>query len=852
MYNLTISAVIKALNTDPDKGLRKDQIDQLRNTYGENKLIQATKVTWWELLFKQFIDPIVIILLGASVVSMILGEVMDGSIILAILVMNALLGWFQEFKAEKALDKLQSYSISYAKTVRDGVVSLIPTGELVPGDIVLLESWDLVPADLRLIESSMLQIQEAILTGESTAEIKQADAYIEDKTPLWDRITMAFMGTSVTVGTGKWVVTATGMQTELGHIANLLQHTDSGPSPLTVQLQRLSKTLGFVVLALIIIIMIEWLITWNSLWEMFLTSVWLAVSAIPEWLPAIITITLALGVQKMLRVNVLVRDLKAIETLGSISVICTDKTWTLTTNKMVVTEVVVWTQAVSADDKPSDKLSRYPWFQLLLEDMVHCNNSHLPNVWDPTELALLEYWLSQWVKPTLVRLSEIPFTSESKYQITIHDTVCYIKWAPEQVLKRCTQLLEWNKPQPLTENAKKAILDINNEYASQGKRVLACGYANYSSPSEEVLKDMIDFVYVGLVVMMDPPREEVSQSIQDAYNAGIKVIMITGDNLITAKSIGSAIGLVWNGHEWSMLDSHDPKELLQEGTIFARVNPSHKVLICKTLQELWHRVVMTGDGVNDAPALKQSDVGVAMAITGSDVSKEVADIVLIDDNFSSIVKWVKEWRIIYNNIKNFVTFLLAVNFDEIMLIMISIMLGWPLPMTAIQILWINLVTDGLPTVTLWFDRWDEDVMSKPPRSKYETILTGKWSTIIAVSVISMVVALFYFQHELSINEPLSEARTALVTISVMVELLMLFSIRAGDKPFWKATVNRYLIWAVLFSMSIHIWLIYSPRSHYFGMSALDLKDWIRVLGLSVAGMIVMEIWKALKNRKATQ
>jgi Ca2+-transporting ATPase len=401
---------------------------------------------------------------------------------------------------------------------------------------------------------------------------------------------------------------------------------------------------------------------------------------------------------------------------------------------------------------------------------------------------------------------------------------------------------------PLDEEGKQRILGDNLEFASQGKRVLACGYAQHTEPGEDVLKGMIDFVYVGLVVMMDPPRPEVSEAIKQAHQAWIRVIMITGDNLNTAKSIWLSIGLEGKAYEGAMLDTANPHDLLIDGAIFARVNPSHKVLICKTLQEMGHRVIMTGDGVNDAPALKQADVGVAMAITGSDVSKEVADIVLRDDNFASIVSGIKEGRIIYNNIKNFVTFLLSVNFDEILLIMISIFVGRPLPMTAIQILWINLVTDGLPTIALGFDEGDPDVMNQPPRSNKEMILSGKWPTIIVASLISASVALLFFWYELDRGEPLSEARTALVTISILVECLIIFSIRSWAKPFWTAKTNRYLIGAILISVFLHIGLIYSPRNAHFGMSALDTQDRYWIIWLSFAGRVMMELYKMIVRK----
>jgi Ca2+-transporting ATPase len=831
-WNKNSEAVIAELNSNSDVGLASDQVKILQQQYGQNVLVEKAGVSPWKILIQQFAGLLIWVLIGAAAISGILGEWVDSIAIIAIVIVNALIGFFQEFRAEKALAALKKLSAPSAKVFRDGIKQVINANDLVPGDIVEVEAGDNIPADCRIIRAFNLSSQEASLTGESLPVEKTAHE-IKGDVALGDRKNMLYLGTHLVAGKGLAVITSIGMSTELGKIAAMMQSVEDNNTPLQERLQKLGQGLVYICIGIVIIIF--GLGIWRGIpaLEMFMTAVSLAVAAIPEGLPAIVTIALALGVQRMVKRNVLIRKLTAIETLGSASVICTDKTGTLTQNKMHVRDL--W-----GDEKS------------LLQTSVLCNGAEVhedKSVGDPLEIALLEFGLKKQVfkkeQENLFSLvQELPFDSGRKLMSTVRKSknglVAFCKGAPEVVLNCCTHYRENNQDHPMTEEKRKEILQINENYARQAYRVL--GFASKSvkdyqvdlaEPNFTITQIESGLVFEGLIAMIDPPREEVKAAIAACKSAGIEVYMITGDHLITAQAIAKEIGI--------------PAD-----HVFARVTAADKLRIVKDLRAQGKVVAMTGDGVNDAPALKEADIGVAMGITGTDVTKEASDMVITDDNFASIEAAIEEGRGIYENIKKSVYFLLSCNTGEIMVMFLASLFGLPLPLFAIQILFVNLVTDGLPALALGIDPTEKGIMNKPPRPKNEAILTRSFliNTFVIGSFIALI-TLGAFVWELYFDsKDVEAARTMAFFVLATSQLVHSYNCRSSEKSIFKLGIfsNPQLIGATLLSLIMLLMVSeIGVLQQIFKVVGLTWKEWIVAILLSLSPLLLVEILKVIYN-----
>ncbi|NIO44024.1 MAG: HAD-IC family P-type ATPase [Candidatus Aenigmarchaeota archaeon] len=871
-HTMSVDSVFNALKTSKN-GLNEKNAQARLKQYGLNKLKSKKRKTALLIFLEQFKSFLVILLLVAVVISIFLGiysdesHFIDAAVIGAILILNAIFGFYQEFKAEKTLEALKKLVVPKVVVIRGGKHVEIKTEELVPGDIVILESGNRVPADLRVFEARDLKIDESALTGESVP-VKKTINILKDVT-VAERKNMVFMGTLISYGRGKGIVTSTGMSTEMGKIAGMVQEKEE-MTPLQVKLQKFGKSLGIVVIIITLIIFVLGIIRAEDIFNMFMTAMSLAISAVPEGLPAVITLTLAIGTQRMLKRNSIVKRLAAVESLGSTTVICADKTGTMTTNEMTVRKIWVSGKALDVTgvgfepkgdfllDKKKIDSKRTGSLELLLKISSMCNDSILKErprwhiIGDPTEGALKVLALKGGVKEYYKRVDEIPFSSERKKMTTIHEIenefVAYTKGAPETILEMCDGIYINKK---LSKGEKEKILEIVHQFASKGLRVLALAHKNlgnkYSLKSVE--KDMI---FVGLVAMIDPPRKETGRAIALCKKAGIKVIMITGDHQLTAKAIGAEVGLIGKairGEELDKIDDWKLKEMVEDITIFARVSPQHKLKIVEALRSRGHVVAMTGDGVNDAPALKKADVGVAMGIKGTDVSKEAADIILMDDNFSSIVSAVEEGRGIYDNIKKFVKFLLAANFDELFLVTVMVLLSikdpatglLAIPLLPVQILWINLITDGVPALALGVDPKEKDIMRRKPRDPKKGILDGILLFIIIASIIAFTSAFILFNHVLQ-TEGVDKARTMVFTQTMLFEFFFVFNCRSEKKSAFRLNPlkNKKLLIAILISIILQVVIIYTPMLQtIFKVVPLNAMDWVKIIIFSAVGLLVV-------------
>ena len=840
MHNKTDIQLIEMFGTNLETGLTTSQVKENLKKYGPNQITPQKQQSLWIKFFLQFNSPIVYILVIASGLSIVLKEYTDSIVIGVILVLNAVLWFVQEYKADQSLKKLTTMNVDMVNVIRNGKLLQLESKNIVPGDIVKFDAGFKVTADIRVLESFELKVDESTLTGESEASVKNNQIIIDERIGIADTDNMLFAGTYIVNGTGKGIVVKTGMDTELGKITHIVSASKNTITPLEKKLKKLGMQIALIVVIIAIIIIAIGIYEWHTLFEMFFVATSLAVSAIPEGLPAVVTLTLAIWVQKMYKQHVLVKQLKSIETLGSTTVICSDKTGTITQNKMTVTNIFINNKKFLISNEWDENFKQQKNYLELLKCFVHCGNAQLPKIGDPTEIALLQFASDYKISSTLVKIGEIPFDSEKKYMVTHHTGVSYIKGALENMLMLCSKInIDWNIIW-LSEEDKEKILKQNNEYSREAIRVLGCGYNTDGAN---------DFIFLGMVGMIDPPRDGVAEAIKECRGAGIRVIMITGDNINTAKAIAEKIGLGGNAMTWEEFDQCEDKVLaVKQTNIFARVSPFHKVQICELLQWLWEVVAMTGDGVNDAAAIKKADVGISMAITGTDVSKEAADMLLLDDNFVSIVKGVRSGRIIYTNMKKFVQFLMRVNFDEIILIVMCIVLKLPIPMIAIQVLWINLVTDSLPAVALGFDEGDEDIMRQKPRSKDEDIMKGSWWAIIFTTLICASSLILIYFYELEHNS-LENMRTVIVTTIIFTELLLVYSIRSGKKSFRKIPSNPYLNGAVAISIILHVIALSTSLGSYFEFTRLDSRDWMRVAIVSLGVFTIFESYKFLRHKK---
>ena len=859
-----VETVIENFSSNQETGLTSKQVADQREKFGLNKLKEKKKKSIFAKLFEQFKDAMIIILLLAAVVSFVLacieqsqpgghGEFFEPILILVIVLLNAVMGVVQESKAEKALDALKNMSAPHARVIRDGKEEVIDASLLVPGDIILLEAGDFVPADARLIKSVSLKSEESALTGESVPSEKDAKAEVKENAPIGDRTNMVFSGCSITYGTAVAIVVATGMDTEMGKIANLLSNEDEGETPLQQKLATLGKYLGFMALAVCAIIFVVGLIDEIPFMEILMTSVSLAVSAIPEGLPAIVTIVLSIGVQRMVKKNAIIRRLPAVETLGSASIICSDKTGTLTMNRMTLVKAYVEGQEDLEDisEANSDIVKKLLTFGTLCSDgSVIINDGKETHIGDPTETSIvLAAYKNGLEKDALnqkyPRLAEIPFDSDRKLMSTVNEIdgkkVVIVKGAVDVMENRCVKG-DFVKAKAM-----------NEKMTSNALRVLAVGYKFIDEVPEEPTPEMLEngLTFMGLVGMIDPPRPEVKKAVEVCKKAGIKAVMITGDHISTASAIARELGILNDGDlaiTGAELDKMTDEELdqkVEQLSVYARVSPENKIRIVKAWQRKGQVVSMTGDGVNDAPALKAADIGCAMGITGTDVAKGAADMTLTDDNFATIVDAVKEGRGIYSNIKKVVGFLLGTNIGEVLTVFIAMLLWRVSPLVSMQLLWINLVTDSLPAIALGMEPVEKDVMDKAPKPKNEGMFAHGYGvrTVLQGFMIGLLTlaafAIGYYQYGLA------EGRTLAFMVLACSQLVQSFNMRSEHSLFKIGFLtNKNLNLAVLASAALMAFVLFVPGVQgAFQLVALSPVMYLIGLGLSFAPLLIMELSK---------
>lgn len=875
--------------TNAEQGLSDEEARLRLERSGANELSEGVKLSPLVLLLNQFKDFMVLVLVGATLISGLLGEYLDAITILAIIVMNGILGFVQEFRAERSLRALKELSAPTAKVVRSGKVQDVDARTLVPGDIILLKSGDRIPADVRFLQVNSLYVEESALTGESVPVNKRTEPIADSDAPLGDRRNLGFLGTMVTRGTAKAVVVGTGMNTEMGKIADLIQTTDAMDTPLQHRLEQLGKILIFIALGLTVMVVVAGILHGQPAYGMFLAGVSLAVAAIPEGLPAIVTIALALGVQRMIKRKAIVRKLPSVETLGCASVICSDKTGTLTQNKMTVTHL--WSGGmqcevsgrgydphgeITSQGKRVDAL-RDPGLRRLIQVGVLCNNAVLVERkqagkgkrgelsgdktsqpayelnGDPTEGALLvlggKAGMSQSSLGAMYkRVKEFPFDSERKRMSVIVEhqggrIVC-VKGAPDVLLEYCSYMLWEGNVVPLTATLRDKVMAANEAMAGRALRVLALAYRDVKE--DEACEQEQDaergLTFIGLAGMIDPPREEVKDAIYKCKQAGIKTVMITGDHQTTAETIARELsilpehGLSISGKQLEAMSDEELDAKVDQIYVYARVAPEHKLRIVKALQRKGHVVAMTGDGVNDAPAIKAADIGISMGITGTDVSKEASSLVLSDDNFATIVAAIEEGRGIYENIRKFIRYLLASNVGEILVMFLAMMMGMPLPLVPIMILWVNLVTDGLPAMALGIDQPEDDLMKQKPRPAKENIFARRlgWKIIsrgILIGVCTLAAFWLTLHGDGEEAGNLAQAQTVAFATLVMAQLIHVFDCRSSRSIFHRYFFeNKYLVLAVLSSVLLLIGVIYiDALQPIFKTVDLGMRDWSLVI-----------------------
>jgi Ca2+-transporting ATPase len=865
----TIDEVLQELKTSR-AGLTASEAEARLTKHGKNVLEEKKKTSTLVLFAQQFNSPVVWILLVALIICVIIGEKVDALVILCILLINAVIGFVQEYSAEKEIAALKKLSGLEALVIRDGKEQPIASSQVVPGDILVLREGDKIPADGRIIEAVQFQIQESILTGESVP-VEKTQEKLPRGEEIADQVNMVFSGTIVTRGKGKAVVVRTGMNSEIGKIARLMQETEKEQTPLQQKLAKLGGMLSIITIATCLLVFAVGFFSGGSFIEIFTISVALAVAAIPEGLPAVVTISLAIGVRKMLKRNALIRKLPSVETLGSTTVICSDKTGTLTHNEMTVKRIFANDRLVDVTGSgysPEGDFSESPEaFSLLLRIGALCNDARIENqtcIGDPTEGSLIVSARKSGLAPDELRqgfprLIEIPFSSERKRMTTVHKIgdkhVAYMKGAPDVVLNLCSGYYLNDQVVPMSGARQEEILAANARFGEDALRVIGFAFKEIDDNATFTEADEKDFVFVGLQAMLDPPRDEVKDAIKECHQAGIKVVMITGDHQGTALAVARDIGITGKsltGRELEGLDEEAFEEMVEEIAVYARVNPEHKHKIVEALQKKGHVVAMTGDGVNDAPALKKADIGIAMGITGTDVSKEASDMVLTDDNFTSIVNAVEEGRGVFDNIRKFFVFLLSGNIGEVAVIFILIMMGFPTPLTATQILLINLVTDGLPATALSVDPFEPGAMKRKPRKRKDGIQKGLGNFLIGYPLLMTVVAVTLFLVEFKGTGNVQRARTFAFLTIIFFELYQSFAARSTIFPSLKVGLfkNKLLLAATAISFVVAVAVVYLPQMHtLFGTASLSPLEFLTILLLSSVGFIYLEMSKAVKSKK---
>jgi len=921
---LPIEHVANQFSTHREKGLTWNEAERRLNEYGPNELIEKPHSGLLKMLFEQFNNFLIIILIVASIVSMLLGETIDAIAIIVIIMLNAVVGVIQESKAEAAFAALKKMAAPNAKVIRDGHQETIPSREIVPGDVVIIEAGNYVPADMRLIESINLKIEEASLTGESVPVEKNAHIVLDKEIPIGDRKNSAFMSTMVTYGRGKGLVTATGMHTQMGLIAQMLQSYEEEQTPLQRKLDHLAKVLGTGCLIICIIVFVYGLIRdthfetifkdgllsyflaeKRDIIELFMTAVSLAIAAVPEGLPAVVTICLALGMRRMIKRHALIRKLPAVETLGCATVICSDKTGTLTQNKMTV--VQVWSGGYRfkvtgegyspageflLNRQPIDPL-QYPEVSLLLHGALLCNDARLEKgdegqgdetftiVGDPTEGAMIVaaakggLWQDR-LKEVLPRIKEIPFDSERKRMTTVHtfnrnyilkvdidspEGIIFVKGAPDIILGLCNFIMEDGHTIPLTDEKKQAVLEINKNMARQALRVLGIAFKPLRKIPDVCDPDSLEsnLIFVGLIGMIDPPRSEAMEAVRVAKEAGLKSIMVTGDYKDTAEAVAKEIGLleqngkILTGMELDAMSNDELINIIHDVNVCCRVSPQHKTKIVDALKARGHIVAMTGDGVNDAPALKRADIGIAMGITGTDVTKETADMVLTDDNYASIVSAIEEGRIIYSNIRKFVNFLLTCNIGEILIVFLAMFFGMPLPLNPIMLLWLNLVTDGAPALALGLEQGEPDIMKRPSRPVKEPLINKRMTVgITIIPIIDAIAILSLFSIGLSrYPDSIATAQTMVFATLSFSEVLRAYTSRSERYSLFSIGFlsNRWMQWAAGSSIVLILITMYIPFLRpFFGTVMLGLNDWIIMASFILMAPVATEVLKIVMRK----
>lgn len=913
-YQLDTQETIQKLETDSQAGLSAAEVTRRQEKHGPNELVERGVKSPWLILWEQFKGIMIVILMMAAIISLILREYTDTLVILIIVVLNAILGFTQEYRAEQAMAALKKMAVPHVRVRRDSRVAEISARELVPGDIILIEAGNAIPADARLVECANLRVQEAVLTGESEAVEKDTLPLRKDQLPLGDRINTLYMGTVATYGRGTAVVTAIGMDTQLGKIADMIQSVGSERTPLQRRLDQLGRGLALAALVLVAIVFVLGLLRGEDLRVLIMTAISMAVAAVPEGLPAVVTIALALGAQRMLQRKALIRKLPAVETLGSVTVICSDKTGTLTENRMTVTFVDVagntlnlkerlrnFSPTVTLQDPVEPLLVDTPAVVMTLAGGALCNDAILEpipgetgtfsSIGDPTEGALViaagraGLWKSDMDR-AFPRVAELPFDSDRKRMSTVHQPVeekvpdllnpfkdespdffhpnhylVLTKGAVDSLLDVSDFVWDGGEVFPLDEAWKGRILKANNEMAQNGMRVLGVAFKQRDTAEIKEATDPLEsnLIFIGMVGMIDPARPEVQQAVHTAQTAGVRPVMITGDHPLTASYIARELGIAQRGdaltgHDLNNLSIDQLEAVVEEIPVYARVSPEHKLKIVQALQDKGHIVAMTGDGVNDAPALKKADIGVAMGITGTDVSKEAADMVLLDDNFATIVAAVEEGRRIYDNIRKFIRYTMTSNAGEIWVMLLAPFVGMPLPLTPLQILWVNLVTDGLPGLALTVEPTESNTMKRPPHPPGENIFgRGMARDILWIGllmgVVSLLVGYIYYQ----VNPSTSPAvwQTMIFTTLTMAQMGNALATRSEQDTIFEIGLfsNKAMLGSVLLTFVLQLGVIYLPfMNKAFETVPLSFTDLLTSLAASMVVFICIEAVKMLRKR----
>ena len=876
-YTLSAGETEKQFDTNAESGLSENEADARREKYGYNEFRKTKRTSLAVKFLSQFKSFMIIVLIVAAGISGVIGYMhgegfTDALIILAIVILNAVIGTAQEAKAEKSLDALEKLSAPHCKVIRGGQIRVIESRDLVPGDVVVLETGDSVPADMRLTESVNLKIEEAALTGESVPVEKGTDV-IKGEVPLGDRLNMAFSSTSVTYGRGKGIAVGTGMNSEVGRIASMIQAVPNTKTPLQEKLDKLGRVLAIAALVICIVIFGVGVLYGKDWLDMFMTAVSLAVAAIPEGLPAVATVVLAIGVQRLVKKSAIVRKLPSVETLGSTQVICSDKTGTLTQNRMTVVKIYLDGKIENVEELSAAGFKEYGplvTYSILANDARESDggngrsekNGGVKTIGDPTETAMLDLGLKYGMSKNdlesdMPRVGEIPFDSERKLMTTVHKRtgqkyLVAIKGGLDELLARCDRIWEGGKVRRLSDADREKVHAVNLSMAENALRVLAVGMDEIDAVPKEVSHETLEknLVFVGLLGMIDPPREEVRVAVATCREAGIKPVMITGDHKITAVAIARQLGIMKEGDEaitgveLARMSDSDLSAGIDRVSVYARVAPEHKVRIVQAFQSHGKIVAMTGDGVNDAPALKLADIGVAMGITGTDVSKEAADVVLTDDNFATIVTAVEEGRRIYDNILKAIQFLLSTNTGEVLVLLVAVLLNWDTPLLPIHILWINLVTDSLPALALSVDPAAPDIMKRRPIDSRKGIMTGSFATRVILQGV-MIGGLSLVANRIGIRYDPEVAHTMTFAVLAFSQITLVLGVRSPRYSAFRGMFNNGWLWGALLAVSAMMWVVLEipALKTIFHVANLDLLQWGWVLGLSVAPLVITETVK---------